>query len=129
MQPLPPVLPSIRILFGSPLAMGPGKARLLELIDELGSISAAARMMRMSYRRAWLMSDAMNRGFREPVIETAAGGRRGGGAALTAFGKEILRRYQAIEAHASRCVNREAREFAALMRSDPGVDVGPEEDL
>jgi molybdate transport system regulatory protein len=123
------VQPNIRILFGSPLDMGPGKARLLELIDQLGSISAAARVMRMSYRRAWLMADAMNRGFRETVIETAAGGRKGGGAALTVFGKEILRRYQAIEAHASRCVDREAREFAALMRSDGSVDVGQEEDL
>jgi molybdate transport system regulatory protein len=72
--------------------------------------------MRMSYRRAWLMADAMNRGFRETVIETAAGGRGGGGATLTPFGKEILTRYQAIEARARQCVDQEAREFAALMR-------------
>jgi molybdate transport system regulatory protein len=100
------------------MAMGPGKARLLELIETFGSISAAARILKMSYRRAWLMTDAMNRNFREPLVETAAGGRKGGGAALTPFGREILQRYRALEARATQCVAREAQAFSGLMRGD-----------
>src|SRR5262245_51951667 len=84
--------PQIRIMFRKAIAMGPGKADLLRAIAETGSISAAARRMEMSYRRAWLLVDTMNQAFQTPLVETATGGSHGGGARVTEFGKEILER-------------------------------------
>lgn len=71
--------------------------RLLELVAETGSISAAGRAMGMSYRRSWLLVDAMNRTFREKLVETRGGGAGGGGARVTPFGQGVLDRYRAIE--------------------------------
>ncbi|HUZ72049.1 MAG TPA: LysR family transcriptional regulator [Stellaceae bacterium] len=82
-------------------AVGPGKIRLLELIDAAGSISAAGRAMDMSYRRAWLLVEELNHLFREPVATTKLGGRSGGGAALTPFGHSLVRHYRAMEAAAA----------------------------
>ncbi|HEX7953458.1 MAG TPA: LysR family transcriptional regulator [Burkholderiales bacterium] len=107
--------PQIRILFRKAIAMGPGKADLLRAIDETGSISAAARQMDMSYRRAWLLVDTMNQAFKSPVVVTLTGGKAGGGAAVTDFGREILQRYSAMETKASASVARELRRFAELM--------------
>jgi molybdate transport system regulatory protein len=107
--------PQIRILFRKAIAMGPGKADLLRAIDQTGSISAAARQMQMSYRRAWLLVDTMNQAFKLPVVVTLTGGRAGGGAAVTEFGKEVLQRYSAMEDIASASVAREMRKFAQLM--------------
>jgi molybdate transport system regulatory protein len=76
--------------------MGPGKAELLEAIDATGSISAAARQMHMSYRRAWLLVQTMNECFAEPLVESVKGGEHGGGAALTAAGIAALEAYRAI---------------------------------
>jgi molybdate transport system regulatory protein len=84
----------VRILAGSEIAIGPGKADLLEAIAKTGSISAAAREMRMSYRRAWLLVHTMNECFASPLVEAAKGGRAGGGAQLTPTGWEVLARYQ-----------------------------------
>lgn len=92
-----PPRPRLRILFGQAIALGPGKTNLLELVAETGSISAAARRMNMSYRRAWLLVDTMNRCFRSPLIETTTGGKGGGGARITELGQEILRRYRKME--------------------------------
>jgi molybdate transport system regulatory protein len=69
----------------------------LERIDLSGSISAAARDMGMSYRQAWLLIDTMNAGFGGRVIDTSQGGRSGGGAQLTALGKQIVTRYRAMQ--------------------------------
>ncbi len=110
--------PQIRILFRKAIAMGPGKADLLRAIDDTGSISAAARQMEMSYRRAWLLVDTMNQAFKAPVVVTLTGGKAGGGAAVTEFGKEVLKRYSAMEAKASASVARELRGFADLMNGD-----------
>jgi molybdate transport system regulatory protein len=107
--------PQIRILFRKAIAMGPGKADLLRAIAETGSISAAARRMEMSYRRAWLLVDTMNQAFHTPLVETATGGSHGGGARVTEFGKDILERYQRMEAKATASVSRELEDFAALM--------------
>ena len=101
----------LRLLFGRAIAMGPGKASLLERIGETGSISAAARQMGMSYRRAWLLVDTMNQCFASPLIETAAGGKGGGGAALTPLGREVLARYYRMQALAEAAV---ADELAGL---------------
>ena len=88
---------TLRIDLGPDQALGPGKIRLLEAIRKTGSISRAGRSLSMSYRRAWLLVDDMNRCFREPVIVTQPGGARGGGAALTPFGAVLIAKYRAIE--------------------------------
>lgn len=102
----------IRVLFGAAFAIGPGKADLLRAIDKTGSISAAARSMGMSYRRAWLLLDTMNQCFRKPVVDTATGGKGGGGAQITPFGKTVLHRYRLIEAQATAAIARDMKKFA-----------------
>lgn len=89
--------PILRISFFGETRLGRGKMELLEHIKETGSISAAGRAMDMSYRRAWLLVSDMNRMFREPVVESQRGGQKGGGAALTRFGEELLSRFRAME--------------------------------
>lgn len=94
----------IQILCGEEIAMGPGKADLLDAIAQAGSISGAARAMGMSYRRAWLLVDAMNRCWAEPLVRTGPGraGKEGnGGARLTAMGRDVLERYRALQADAA----------------------------
>ncbi|MFC5387465.1 winged helix-turn-helix domain-containing protein [Aquamicrobium segne] len=77
--------------------IGPGKVELLEHIDSLGSISAAARAMQMSYKRAWDLVEEMNRIFGKPVVSAHTGGKRGGGAQLTAVGEAVISHYRAVE--------------------------------
>jgi molybdate transport system regulatory protein len=109
---------SLRIDLSPGGALGPGKIRLLELIDETGSISAAGRAMDMSYRRAWLLLDELNHLFAEPVASTMLGGKAGGGASLTPLGKQIIQHYREmeIEAHAALAKHLSAID-AALHRS------------
>jgi molybdate transport system regulatory protein len=94
---------TLRIDFDTADAVGPGKIRLLELVRDTGSISAAGRAMDMSYRRAWLLIDALNTAFRQPVVRTKLGGKSGGGALLTGFGEELIKSYRDMElvAHAA----------------------------
>ncbi|WP_184361018.1 winged helix-turn-helix domain-containing protein [Rhizobium sp. BK602] len=89
--------PILRISFPGQDRLGRGKMELLEHIRDTGSISAAGRAMDMSYRRAWLLISELNRMFREPVVESQRGGQKGGGAALTPFGEELLARFRAME--------------------------------
>jgi len=107
----------LRIGADRDLALGPGKVALLEAIRETGSISAAGRKLGMSYRRAWLLVDALNRAFRLPVITTATGGREGGGTELTATGQEIIRRYRRIEALAGAAAEKDIDAIGRLMRN------------
>jgi molybdate transport system regulatory protein len=86
-----------QLMCGEEIAMGPGKADLLEAIDREGSISAAGRALGMSYRRAWLLVDVMNRCWTEPLVETVAGGGRARGARLTSLGREALAAYRDLE--------------------------------
>ena len=95
---------TFRIELAPESAIGPGKIRLLELLRETGSISAAGRAMDMSYRRAWLLIDALNRAFREPVVTTRPGGKQGGGAALTDFGAALIASYRDMEKAAHRAL-------------------------
>src|SRR5271168_3383785 len=81
--------------------LGPGKIELLELIDAHGSISEAARAMNMSYRRAWLLVAELNQSFRSPVTTAQTGGKGGGHATLTAFGRELIALYRKIETDAA----------------------------
>lgn len=109
--------PRLRIFLGHAIAIGPGKADLLEQIAETGSISAAARRMNMSYRRAWLLVDTMNQSFKSPLVGTATGGKGGGGAQITNFGREILARYREMERKAAQSTAEDIALFADLMVS------------
>src|SRR5467141_2342222 len=100
----------ISIVFESGARIGPGKATLLESIRDTGSISAAAREMGMSYKRAWLLLDSMNQAFTEPAATAGSGG---GGATLTAFGAEVLERYRSVRERAAAMA---ADDLAALAR-------------
>ena len=97
----------VQLYLDDDIALGPGKRELLDHIDEHRSISAAARAMGLSYRRAWLLVDTMNRCFRAPVVSTDRGGSHGGGAALTPFGKTILERFRTLEAALDAAARRE----------------------
>lgn len=92
-----PVKIKIQLMCGEEIAMGPGKSDLLDAIKTHGSISAAGRAMDMSYRRAWLLVDAMNRCWREPLVETSPGSSHGGGARVTSFGEAVLADYRALQ--------------------------------
>jgi molybdate transport system regulatory protein len=88
---------TVRIDFGAQNALGPGKIRLLEAIGRTSSIAQAGRSLHMSYRRAWLLVDDLNRSFRKPVVSKQSGGRRGGGAILTSFGRSLIGHYRTVE--------------------------------
>lgn len=102
---------TLRVLGKRRPAMGPGKAELVERIAETGSISAAARAMGMSYRRAWQLVEALNRDFEKPVVHTAIGGARGGGARVTPFGREVVAAFRRMEGKASAAIAGELRRF------------------
>ena len=107
---------TLRVLAGDCAAIGPGKARLISLIDSTGSISAAAREMGMSYRRAWQLVDALNSSFAEAVVTTAVGGKRGGGAAVTPFGRRIVEEYYRMESKASAAIAGDIDKFSDHLR-------------
>lgn len=86
--------------------IGPGKVGLLEEIDRSGSISAAGRKLGMSYRRAWLLVDELNRLFTRPVVTTQLGGSHGGGASLTPFGEELVAAFRRLEHEAATLADR-----------------------
>ena len=105
---------------GDELAMGPGKADLLEAIDRRGSISAAARAMGLSYRRSWMMVDSMNRCWRDRLVETTAGGGQARGARLTETGRAVLAAYRALEQRLAASAARETLSgLEAMLRSAP----------
>ena len=110
---------TLRILAGDYPAMGPGKARLVSLIDSTGSISAAAREMGMSYRRAWQLVDALNTSFSEPLVLTAVGGKRGGGAVVTDFGRRMVQSYHNMESKASAVIAADLGKYSTHLRK-PG---------
>lgn len=105
----------IRLHNGSDIALGPGKADLLDAIAQHGSISAAARALGMSYRRAWLLVETMNRSFKQPLVSTLAGGKHGGGTQLTETGVQVLQRYRALCAQALAAVQAGCDELAELL--------------
>jgi molybdate transport system regulatory protein len=88
----------VRVDFAAGTSVGPGKIELLEAISRSGSLSAAARSVNMSYRRAWLLLHDVNESFAEPAVRLSVGGRAGGGAALTEFGTRLVAAYREFEA-------------------------------
>jgi molybdate transport system regulatory protein len=113
----------LSIVLDSGARIGPGKAALLESIRDTGSISAAARDMGMSYKRAWLLLDSMNQAFTEPVVTAAPGGTHGGGASLTAFGAELLERYRRLEKTAARLAGADMAALARRARPEAGPKI------
>jgi molybdate transport system regulatory protein len=102
-----------RIQLGDKVALGPGKIDLLRAIGETRSISGAARQLDIGYKRAWMLIDTLNQGCSRPVVETATGGKGGGGARLTPLGEQIVLGYDALEKR----INESAKaEVAALRR-------------
>ena len=110
---------TLRILGRRFPAIGPGKAELLERIEQTGSISAAAREMDMSYRRAWQLVDSLNAAFVRPLVSTAIGGKRGGGAQVTDLGRDVLARFRKIESTASRAISQDIERFSGLLKPPP----------
>lgn len=111
----------LRIDFGPECALGPGKIRLLELINETGSISAAGRTLKMSYRQAWLLVDELNRMFREPVVTAQTGGGGGGGTTLTEAGNDIIRLYREMERRTYGSAATEIRALSRLVAAPRGA--------
>lgn len=111
---------SIRIAFEGAEPFGPGKVRLLELIEKEGSIRAAAAAMSMSYRHAWLLLQAVEDTFGAPAVATSTGGAGGGGAKLTDLGKRLVDRYRAIEANAARAAAAELDELSRAAKGQTG---------
>ena len=108
---------SIRIDLAGGARIGPGKIALLEEIARSGSISAAGRAMKMSYRRAWELVEDLNRNLGEPVVETVAGGLRGGGTRLTPGGERLVQQYRAIEQAATTTAQDYLAALGSLVRS------------
>ena len=111
-----------RVDFGPRRALGPGKVALLENIERAGSLSEAARGLKMSYRRAWLLLEDMNTAFEERVADTSVGGRGGGGAILTPFGRALISAYRELEEHIR---ERAQTAFPAAALSAPHRDETP----
>lgn len=105
-----------RVYLEEDIAIGPGKIDLLRHVDATRSISAAARAMGMSYKRAWQLIDAMNRDF-GPVVATATGGAGGGGASLTPKGTALVAAYESLERRLNDAAGREIADLLSLLPS------------
>ncbi len=108
---------SLRIDLDGGARIGPGKIALLKAVDEAGSISGAGRALGMSYRRAWQLVEELNAAFPKPLIAAQTGGKSGGGAALTRFGKTVVAHYNAIESKSRRSATRHLAALQAAARS------------
>ncbi|MFD1797019.1 LysR family transcriptional regulator [Paracoccus aurantiacus] len=109
----------IRLWLGPDCWIGPGKADLLELIDETGSIAQAGRRMGMSYKRAWSLVEGMNRMFGEPLVTSERGGAGGGGAQLTDTGTKALHLFRGIQRDAARASKAGTDAILQLQRKLP----------
>ena len=105
----------MRVSIGDQIAIGPGKIALLEALVEQGSITAAAKSLDMSYRRAWLLIDELNRSLAEPAVASATGGQRGGGSELTESGKRLIALYRGVEAQALKACAPDIRKLMKLL--------------
>ena len=106
----------LRVYAQDVIAMGPGKADLLAAIERAGSISAAGRELGMSYRRCWELVSIMNAHFREPLVLSAEGGAHGGGAELSPLGRDVLKRYRAMERRAAKAIAADVEHIRSQLR-------------
>ncbi len=111
------ILPRYRVYRGKNIVLGLGKAELLQHIADTGSISEAARLMGMSYNRAWLHVKVMNESFKEPLVHSSRGGHEHGGATLTAAGNAALVLYRRMEEQSAAAVRETAEDLAAMVRN------------
>ena len=130
-----PDLALLRVRLDAGASFGPGKADILEGIALTGSIAAAGRRMKMSYKRAWSLVETLNAAFAEPLVTSSRGGEKGGGAALTATGEAVLAHYRSLEAAAEAAIAPDLEALRGLMRapnrartaaSDPSPDMSDE---
>ena len=108
--------PRIRIMAGDSIALGPGKVDLLEAVQRKGSISQAAKEIKLSYRRAWDMVDTMNHCFKEPLVISSTGGKGGGGARLTPLGNRMILLYRSMESTAEKSTQSEWKSIKRLLK-------------
>lgn len=109
----------LRIMLGEEIAFGPGKADVLDAIQETGSISAAGKKLGMSYRRTWLLVDTMNRCFQQPLVDTAKGGAHGGGTQLTELGLQVLTQYRELQKEVAAITEKHFVTLQPLLRKKP----------
>ena len=109
--------PRIRVLRGSDIAFGPGKEELLGLLDETRSLNQAAKLMGMSYMKAWLLVQIMNRSFRKPLVKSERGGANGGGAELTPTGRQVLGLYREMHRASTEAMKEPWQEMRRLLKS------------
>lgn len=105
----------LRVTAGEVIAVGPGKISLLEAIAHTGSLTAAAKSLDMSYRRAWLLLDELNRALKQPAVDSAKGGQHGGGSALTDVGRELVVLYRRIEDRAAKATAADMKRLLGLI--------------
>jgi len=115
----PQLRTQLRIMLEEEIAFGPGKADLLDAIRDTGSISGAGKKMGMSYRRAWLLVDTMNRCFQQPLVDTAKGGAQGGGAQLTELGLQLLNQYRELQREVALITEKHFMNLKPLLRKKP----------
>ena len=105
----------LRITSGEAIAVGPGKIALLEAIAETGSITAAAKSLEMSYRRAWMLLDELNRSLKKPAVDSAKGGQHGGGSEITDVGRQVIELYRRIEVDAAQACKADLTRLVNLL--------------
>ncbi|MDM0113841.1 winged helix-turn-helix domain-containing protein [Variovorax sp. J22R133] len=105
----------MRITAGDTIAIGPGKIRLLEAILETGSLTAAAKSIDMSYRRAWVLINELNGALKKPAVASAKGGEHGGGSEVTDVGRRLIEHYRNIESTAAAACKAEIRSMTNLL--------------
>lgn len=105
----------MRVTMGDVIAIGPGKIALVEAISETGSITAAAKSLDMSYRRAWLLLDELNRALKKPAVDSAKGGQHGGGSAVTDTGQQLIALYRRIEQTAASACQADLAKLTGLI--------------
>lgn len=105
----------LRVTAGDAIAIGPGKIALIEAIAKTGSITSAAKSLDMSYRRAWLLLDDLNRSLKKPAVDSAKGGRDGGGSQVTEAGMQLITLYREIEVKATRACRTEVSRLLRML--------------
>jgi len=111
--------PRIRVLHRGEIVMGPGKAELLTRIADTGSLSEAARRMKMSYMKAWLLVQVMNRSYRKPLVQAERGGTRGGRARLTSYGRRVLDCYREMEQRSLAAMQEPWKKVRRMLKNSP----------